>query len=313
MNSLKYLAGAMSIALSAVLLSCDKNTENVSPSESVSTSAARATDASAAAAPAYASACEDYSLALSGSYTTPIPGLLTSEIHRVQLCTGVENPISTINIGGVPVYSVTGISKMDGNTKVLYAVTGKNSNYPYKLLKVEILTGNATVIATTTTGIGATPIPLQDIDNYGANYFAIREGTNQVVSINVGTGVCTTFAVAPTNYPLTGLTFKGNRMWVIAGVANFNCSPNYGDMFEYTLGGVLNSSNSYNAGVMSYTNKELGLDFFSSAACCTRNWVVASASTAAGGSLTYNLNLCSGGGAPTLLGGVKPTYDFAKR
>lgn len=315
MKSYQYLAGAMSIAMSALLFSCDKTQENLDPATTTPITAERSTTESVAAAlaPAYAGACEDYALALSNSYATPIPAALTSEIHRINMCTGVENYISTINIGGVLVYSVTGISKKNGNNKVLYAVTGRNSNYPNRILQVEILTGNATIVATTTTGIGAMVIPLQDIENYGNNYYAIQEGTNQIMNVNIATGVCSNFAAAPTNYPLIGLTFKGNRMWVIAGAANFNCSPQYGDMWEYNLAGVMGPSTSYNSSITSYTNKELGLNYFSNAACCTRNWVVGSASTAAGGSLTYNLTLCMGGGVPTLIGGVKPIYDFAKR
>ncbi|VXB84579.1 conserved hypothetical protein [Flavobacterium sp. 9AF] len=214
-----------------------------------------------------------YALVLSAGTSTPVPAGLSSHIYKVDVCASpvAYNYLSTIKIGGTPVTSVTGLCDMPGAAGLAWAVTGANSNFPSRLLKVQLATGNAAVAFPTT-------VPLQDIENYGNTGFflAIKEASSTIMKMDVTTGICTVFSsISPTNQ-YNGLTFVNNKVHVISGLTNMICNPNYGDIFEYDLAGILTSRYSYKNLPANniYTMKELGFHFDS---CCKR-WVVGSSS-----------------------------------
>jgi hypothetical protein len=225
-----------------------------------------------------------YALALTGSSGTPVPVGFQSAIYRVNLC---SSPIgygfvSSIRIGFIPVTDVTGICDMPGVPDFAWAVTGMNSNFPQRLLRVQISTGAAGIVAVTT-------VPLQDIENYGATglFVAIKEGTSQLMRVSVPGGVCVAFApVGPVNQ-YNGLTVVGAKFHAISGTTNFICTPNTGDIFEYPLaGGSYVAKYSYKnlPGSGTWTMKELGFHFDT---CCGRRWVVGSSS----GIISNNINI----------------------
>ncbi|KIX20270.1 hypothetical protein SY27_14155 [Flavobacterium sp. 316] len=225
-----------------------------------------------------------YALVLTSGTGTPVPGGFNSYIYSVDLCAAPVGYTytSAIQIGGTPVTSVTGLCDMPGVPDFAWAVTGRNSNFPQSLLKVQISTGLATVAT-------RTRFPLQDIENYGtANFFcAIQEGTSQIMRVDVSTGVCTPFAPVGPVQQYNGLTFVGNRLQVISGLTNLVCPPNSGDIFEYNLsGGPYIAKYSYKnlPSNSNYTMKELGFYFDN---CCGKRWVVGSSS----GIISHNLNI----------------------
>ncbi|MDI9310833.1 MAG: hypothetical protein QM535_11510 [Limnohabitans sp.] len=214
-----------------------------------------------------------YALVLSGSSGSPVLPGFASNIFKVDLC---ASPIgygfvSQIKIAGTPVRSVTGLCNMPGVVDFAWAVTGVNSNFPSRLLRVHIPTGAASIMATTT-------VPLQDIENFGTTglFVAIKEGTSQLMKVNVGTGVCSVFAPAGPTVQYNGLTVVGNNFQAISGTTNLICGPNYGDIFEYTTAGgaYINKYSYKNLPVNSpWTMKELGFHFDS---CCAKRWTVGS-------------------------------------
>ncbi|CAM4110522.1 MULTISPECIES: hypothetical protein [Flavobacterium] len=215
-----------------------------------------------------------YALVLSFGTSTPIPGGITSHVYKVDLCSSSTvgyNYLSTIKIGGTPVTSVTGLCDMPGASGYAWAVTGANSNFPQKLLKLELATGNAAVAFNTT-------VPLQDIENYGNTglFLAIEEATSTIMKVNVSSGACVPFSSISPVAQYNGLTFVGNKVHVISGLTNYICSPNLGDILEYDLGGNLTRRYSYkNLPVNNiFTMKELGFHFDS----CCKKWVVGSSS-----------------------------------
>ena len=216
-----------------------------------------------------------YALALSGSSGTPVPVGFQSAIYRVNLC---SSPIgyafvSSIRIGLTPVTDVTGLCDMPGVVDFAWAVTGRNSNFPQRLLRVQISTGAAGVVATTT-------VPLQDIENFGATglFVAIQEGTSQLMKVTVPGGVCAPFGPVGPVPQYNGLTVVGNNFQAISGTTSVICPPNTGDIFEYpAAGGPYIAKYSYKnlPGNGTWTMKELGFHFD---ACCGRRWVVGSSS-----------------------------------
>jgi hypothetical protein len=251
---------------SMTFLSCQKSeVEEVTPIK-----AAKVTSNKAALA------CPTvYALALSGSAGTPVPAGFQSAIYKADLCTTPisYNFVSSIKIGVTPVTDVTGICDMPGVVNFAWAVTGMNSNFPQRLLKVQISTGAATIQATTT-------VPLQDIENFGTTglFVAIKEGTSQLMKVTIPAGVCAAFAPVGPVGQYNGLTVVGNNFHVISGVTNLICTPNSGDIFEYPVGGgpyIAKYSYKNLPGNGTWTMKELGFHFD---ACCGRRWVVGSSS-----------------------------------
>jgi hypothetical protein len=245
-----------------------------------------------------------YALVLLGSSGSPVPAGFASYIYKVNPCT---SPVGftggpQIKIGATPVNSVTGICDMPGVPNMAYAVTGINSNFPKSLLKVNIVTGAAAVICTTA-------IPLQDIENMGTTglFVAIREGTSQLIKVNVNTCSLSVFApVGPTNQ-YNGLTVVGTNFQAISGLTNLVCSPNSGDIFEYTsAGGAYIAKYSYKnlpANAI-WTMKELGFHFDN---CCGKRWMVGSSSNI----LSHNTNITAClPSSPVLLLQTRPIYDF---
>lgn len=225
-----------------------------------------------------------YALVLSGSSGSPVPAGFSSTIFKVDLCASPTgyNFVSLIKIAGVPVRSVTGLCNMPGVADFAWAVTGVNSNFPSKLLRVQISTGNASVVANTT-------VPLQDIENYGSTglFVAIKEGTSQLMRVNVGTGACVAFAPAGPTPQYNGLTVVGTKFHAISGTTNLICNPTYGDIFEYTTaGGPYVAKYSYKnlTANPSWTMKELGFHFDT---CCGKRWTVGSSM----GIISHNINV----------------------
>lgn len=264
---------AFTLVLVTVVVSCEKTElkqENLKNQKT-------AVQALAPCAPVYA-------LVLSGSSGSPVPAGLISTIFKVDLCAAPTgyNFVSVINVAGVPVRSVTGLCNMPGVADFAWAVTGVNSNFPSKLLRVQISTGNASVVATTTT-------PLQDIENYGTTglFVAIKEATSQLMRVNVGTGACVAFAPAGPTPQYNGLTVVGNKFHAISGTTNLICGPTYGDIFEYTTaGGAYVGKYSYKnlATNPSWTMKELGFHFDT---CCGKRWTVGSSM----GIISHNIDV----------------------
>ncbi|WP_136667879.1 hypothetical protein [Flavobacterium sp. H122] len=225
-----------------------------------------------------------YALVLSGSSSSPVPAGFASTIFKVDLCAAPTgyNFVSQINVAGVPVRSVTGLCNMPGVVDFAWAVTGMNSNFPSKLLRVQISTGSASVVATTT-------VPLQDIENYGTTglFVAIKEGTSQLMKVSVPSGFCSVFAPAGPTPQYNGLTVVGNKFHAISGTTNLICNPTYGDIFEYTTaGGPYVGKYSYKnlTTTPSWTMKELGFHFD---ACCGKRWTVGSSM----GIISHNTNI----------------------
>jgi hypothetical protein len=257
--------------------------------------------------------CEVYSLVLAGFSGTPHFAGLDSYLVNVDMNTGNSTAASQIKIGVTPVKTVTGITKIPANIPTLYGVTGINSNAPGRLLKINPATG-ATAIVGLTKKLNNVPVFLQDIEYCTANnrFYAIEEATNRIYWSPNGLNWMP-FAAVPPSYQLNGLTFRNaggiTSLWVISGAGNVFCGGNLGDMWEFTLAGVLIGTKNYNATNVLWTNKELGLDYNSSTVCAVRNFVVGSAS----GFLSNNMTLCPG--VPALIGAgqIKPTYDYAKK
>lgn len=256
--------------------------------------------------------CQVYSLVLSGASGTPHIGGLDSYLVNVDLNTGNSVAASQIKIGAVPVKTVTGITKAPATVPTIYGVTGINSSVPGRLLRINPATGAAVILGNTM--MGNFIVYLQDIEYCTTNnrYYAIVEGTNRIVSSVNGLSWAF-FAAVPVNYQLNGLTFRTsggiNSLWVISGAGNAFCGGSYGDMWNFSLAGVMMGTRNYKATSVLWTNKELGLDFHFNTVCIARNFVVGSSS----GVLSNNMLLCPT--APALIGAgqIKPTYDFAKQ
>lgn len=263
------------IIMTTALVSCQKSEQEGTPdTKGTEKNSARA----AMACPAV------YALVLSGSSGSPVLPGFASTIFKVDLCASPVGYsfVSQIKVGGVPVTSVTGLCDRVGVPNFAWAVTGINSNFPGKLLNVQISTGIATVVATTT-------VPLQDIENYGTTslFVAIKEGTSQLMKVAVPSGACTVFApVGPTSQ-YNGLAVVGSTFHAISGITGLICPSNTGDIFEYTTaGGPYVAKYSYkNAPTTpSWTMKELGFYFDN---CCGKRWTVGSSS----GIISNNTNV----------------------
>lgn len=277
----KYFKGlAFTLLMAATFISCEKTEveqESTTPNKEVQKSQQNVTQALAPCPTTYA-------LVLSGSSGSPVPAGFASTIFKVDLCASPTgyNFVSQINIGGVLVRSVTGLCDMPGVPDFAWAVTGANSNFPGKLLRVQISTGSASVVATTT-------VPLQDIENYGNTglFVAIKEGTSQLMKVTVPGGVCSVFAPPGPTAQYNGLTVVGNNFQAISGTTNIICSPTLGDIFEYTTaGGPYIAKYSYKnlTANSNWTMKELGFHFD---ACCGKRWTVGSSS----GIISHNTNI----------------------
>lgn len=254
-----------------------------------------------AAAP---TACPPLSaLVLTGSFGSPVPSGLQSFIYRVNLCvTPVTfTTVSQIKIGATNVTSVTGICNMPGVANYAWAVTGKNSNFPQKLLKVQISTGAASIAANTS-------VPLQDIENYGTGLFvAIKEATSQLMKVAVPSGACAVFAPPGPTAQYNGLTVAGTKLQAMSGLTNIVCPGKSGDIFEYpTAGGMYTAKYSYKntPANSTWTMKELGFYFDP---CCNKRWVVGSSSSVL--SHQTNATPCAASN-PVLLLGTRAIYDF---
>ncbi|MGH2664769.1 hypothetical protein [Flavobacterium sp.] len=284
-NYLTLLASV--VIMATTMVSCEKTeVEQESPSDAKESKKAPEN---------VVTACPNvYALVLSGSSSSPVPGGFTSNIFKVDLCAAPTGYtfVSQIKVGGIPVTSVTGLCDRAGVPNFAWAVTGINSNFPGKLLNVQISTGNASVVATTTT-------PLQDIENFGTTglFVAIKEGTSQLMKVTVPGGVCSVFAPAGPTSQYNGLAVVGSTFHAISGTTNLVCPPNYGDIFEYTTaGGPYVAKYSYkNLPVnSSWTMKELGFYFDN---CCGKRWTVGSSM----GIISHNPNV-----APCVL--PNPTF-----
>lgn len=214
-----------------------------------------------------------YALVLPGNGTgSPMLPNINSYIYKVNLG---SIPIgytftSQIKIGGTPVTCVTGLCDMTGTADYAWAVTGQNSNFPKKILKVHISSGQATLGSTTTDY-------LQDIENLDASgtLVGIKEGTSQLLKLNASSGICSLFAPNGPTSQYNGLTVKDGKLYAISGLTNYICSPKTGDIFEYLLtGGHYVAKHSYKSSVANYTMKELGFYYDN---CYGKKWLVGSA------------------------------------
>ncbi len=271
---------AFTLLMATAVISCEKTEV-----DQETTTTNKATQKSQAnTAQALAPCPTTYALVLSGSSGSPIPAGFASTIFKVDLCTSPTGYsfVSQINIGGVLVRSVTGLCDMPGVPDFAWAVTGINSNFPSKLLRVQISTGAASVVANTT-------VPLQDIENFGNTglFVAIKEGTSQLMKVAVPSGACTAFAPVGPTPQYNGLAVVGNNFQAISGITNLICSPTSGDIFEYTTaGGAYIAKYSYKnlTANPTWTMKELGFHFD---ACCGKRWTVGSSS----GIISHNTNI----------------------
>lgn len=314
----------VAVAASAVILFGCEKTQDLEPTLGSSQKAALQADTnlsdeslkSVSPDKVLAVGCEIYSLVLAGNSGTPHIGGLDSYLANVDMATGNTTAASQITIGAIAVKSVTGITKAPASATtppIIFGVTGINSNFPGRLLKINPATGAA--VNAGPTMLGNVPVFLQDIEHCPANnrYYAIVEGTNRIVSSPNGLVWINMPNIIPANVQLNGLTFRtiGNitRLWVIAGAGNTFCGVNFGNMWQLALNGAFISTSNYNAANALWTNKELGLDFNANTGCVPRNFVVGSAM----GVLSNNLTLCPA--LPALIGAgqIKPTYDFAKK
>lgn len=272
------IKGVLSLFVAGVIFSCQKSEIQQENEKLQPQNQQKAPGNSVQACPSV------YALVLSGSSGSPVAAGFTSNIFKVDLCASPTGYgfVSQINIAGTPVRSVTGLCNMPGVVDYAWAVTGINSNFPSRILRVHIPTGAASIVAPTT-------VPLQDIENFGTSglFVAIKEGTSQLMKVTVGTGVCSVFAPAGPTPQYNGLTVVGNTFHAISGVTNLICNPNYGDIFEYTsAGGAYINKYSYkNLPVnSSWTMKELGFHYDS---CCAKRWTVGSAL----GIISNNINV----------------------
>lgn len=255
--------------MAAAMISCEKAELQQENATTTQTTQENQKSASQALAP-----CPTlYALVLSGSSGSPVLPGYASTIFKMDLCTSPigYNFVSQITIGGLPVRSVTGLCDMPGVPNFAWAVTGVNSNFPGKLLRVQISTGVASVVATTT-------VPLQDIENYGSTglFVAIQEGTSQLMKVSVPGGVCVPFGPAGPTAQYNGLTVVGSTFHAISGITNLVCPPNYGDIFEYpNTGGPYTIKHSYKnlTANSPWTMKELGFYYDT---CCGKKWTVGS-------------------------------------
>ncbi len=245
-----------------------------------------------------------YALMLTGSFGSPVPAGLQSFIYKVDLCINPVSftPVSQIKIGATAVTDVTGICDMPGVANYAWAVTGRNSNFPQKLLRVQISTGAASVA-------GATTVPLQDIENYGSTglFVAIKEATSQLMKVTVPSGACAVFAPAGPPAQYNGLTVAGTKFQAISGITNTVCPGKSGDIFEYpNTGGAYTAKYSYKnlPANSSWTMKELGFYFDP---CCNKRWVVGSSSSVL--SHQTNATPCVASN-PVFLLGTRAIYDF---
>lgn len=236
-----------------------------------------------------------------------------SYLYWVNLCTGVYTYISQVTgaFGGAvqPLKWATGISKIYQNTTDLYLTTGAQSNAPGSLFRVKIASGVATFIANTTTP-ASVPINLKDIDMFYSDfvYFAIVEGTNKVVKVNVSTGVCQFFVAAPTTGPLNGLTWDINRhLWLINSNGSTVIPSRFGDMWEYDITTTYYGARSYYSPSILPLAKEVGLHWEAPAPCMPKNFFVANILSF----ISYNPTLNPV--PPVFLNLQKPTVDFARR
>lgn len=219
-----------------------------------------------------ASCPELYALVLPASGTgSPVLPNINSYIYKIDLST---SPIgytfqSEIKIGGTAVTCVTGLCDMTGVTDYAWAVTGQNSNFPKKLLKVKLSTGQASIESTTTEYV-------QDIEylSTSGNFVGIKEGTSQLLKINIATGNCTPFGPAGPTKQYNGLTTMSGKLYAISGTTNYICYPRIGDIFEYEQsGGDYIGKYSYQSTNATFTMKELGFYYD---ACYGKNWLVGS-------------------------------------
>lgn len=277
----KYFTGvAFTLLMATAIISCERT--EVDQETTTTNKATQKTQESTAQA--LAPCPTTYALVLSGSSGSPVPAGFLSTIFKVDLCTSPTgyNFVSQINVAGVPVRSVTGLCDMPGIPDFAWAVTGINSNFPSKLLRVQISTGSASVVATTT-------VPLQDIENFGSTglFVAIKEGTSQLMKVAVPSGACSVFAPVGPTPQYNGLTVVGNNFHAISGTTNLICSPTLGDIFEYTTaGGPYVAKYSYKnlTANSNWTMKELGFHFD---ACCGKRWTVGSSA----GIISHNINI----------------------
>jgi len=287
------LAGMISLSLFA----CQKTKEDIAaPLAEATAPGVDLSGNKTAACPA------TYALVLSGSSGTPVPPGFQSYIYKVGLCPNAFTYVSQIKIGLTPVTDVTGICDMPTVPDFAWAVTGQNSNFPSKILRVRISTGAAGIVSNSA-------VPLQDIENFNNTglFVAIREGTAQLMRVTPGTGACVLFAPAGPTNQYNGLAVVGNKFHAISGTTNLICPPLSGDIFEYnTVGGPYVGKYSYKnlPGNGAWTMKELGLYFDS---CCGKRWVVGSSS----GILSNNTNItpCIAP-SPTFIFNTRYIYDF---
>lgn len=204
-----------------------------------------------------------------------------SYLYWVDLCTGAYTYISQITAptGGavVPLTWATGISKIWMNTTDVYLTTGAASNVPGRLFKVNIASGSATFIANTVTPASA-PLNLKDIDMFYSDfvYFAIVEGTNKVVKVNVSTGVCQFFVAVPTTGQLNGLTWDINRrLWVINSNGSTVVPLRYGDMWQYDVAATYYGPKSFNSPSILPLAKEVGLHWEAPSSCVPKHFFMA--------------------------------------
>ncbi len=277
-----YVATLVCTAFMAtVIVSCDKaelQQENTNAGTTTTQENQKSTQQALAPCPTL------YALVLSGSSGSPVLPGFASTIFKVDLCSSPTgyNFVSQITVGGISVRSVTGLCDMPGVPDFAWAVTGINSNFPGKLLRVQISTGIASVVATTT-------VPLQDIENYGSTglFVAIKEGTSQLMKVTVPGGVCSAFAPVGPTPQYNGLAVVGTTFHAISGTTNSICSPTYGDIFEYpNTGGPYTTKYSYKNLTVnaSWTMKELGFHYD---ICCGKRWTVGSSM----GIISHNTNV----------------------
>lgn len=289
------------------LLSCQNSDEVAVESNNSSVKATKNQTSKA-----LASCGQVYALVLkTGGTGTPVISA-ESFIFKVDLCATpvFYNFVSQIKVGGTPLKAVTGICDFPSDPDHLYATTGQNSNFPKKLFKVKIATGQATLVCNTTDY-------LQDIEMVNPSYYvAVKEATSQLMKVDIPSGICTAISPAGPLPQYNGLTLVGSKLHAISGNTSVICSSSMiGDIFEYNLGGGdYVDKLSYKAPSGTYTMKELGFYFDN---CCGKNWVVGSAQ----GIISNNLNVtpCTLPTATFLLNAATTgqnywnIYDFAEK
>jgi hypothetical protein len=304
-TSIKFIALAISTLF--FLNSCEKSELSQSNSISDDNLEIKKLD-NATAAPS--SNCIVYSLILGGSTGTPHAAGLDSYIAPVDVCTGVTLGAVQIMAGAVAVKSVTGLTKSHFAGE-FYAVTGANSNFPNKIMRVNAA-GSVISMINAWFGSPNQIVPIQDIEWKAAGaleYFAIKEGSNTIFKVNVVTGQLSIFNSTIPTAQLNGLTFDSlGRMWVISGQTNANCATGFGDMWALNAAGTVVLTRTYNnlPANPTWVGQELGLHFDT---CCVKRFVVGSSSMV----MSNNTNNLCGGLTPTFINNVKPTYDYARQ